>query len=126
MTIQNKFRNYTVEQFIVYITSKNLSKSEFELELNSTIVDQSQKEDILKKVDFAYNRINAPLDLQIRLLLIIFPFGILSVFTNSDRFYDAKAQQKLGFVKKGKQYYDFSILGVLLYISLILVVILFF
>jgi len=124
MTDIDEFKNFSVENFIQYITSKNISKPDVLKDLNSMDFDNSLKQEILQKIDFAYQRIQSQLDSQSKVLLVFFPFGIVNILLNKKGFFDVEEQKRLGFVKKVKQYYDYSIIGILLYIIIILVSIL--
>jgi len=119
--LKEEFINFSVENFVHYIISNNISKQDLESKLNLYTIENKKKEEILKKIRFAYKRMNQPLDTQTKILLIFFPLGIVNIFLNIKGIFDESKQRKLGFVKKVKQFYNYSIIGVIMYTLLIII-----
>jgi hypothetical protein len=126
MIKKDNITNYNVENFIFYIKKDEVEKDTLLSELKKFDLNQDVEKTIAQKIQFAYDRLNSSLDIKICILLIFFPLGIVNLFFNSDGFFNVSEQRNLGYVKKVKQYYQFSFIGVSLYILIILFGLLFF
>ena len=122
--MKEEFINFDVENFVHHIMANEIDKRDLVLELNLLNITKLEKEKILKKIDFAYERISQPLDIQTKILLIFFPLGIVNIFLNLKGIFNVSEQRKWGFVKKVKQYYKYSIIGIITY-TLIIIILLF-
>lgn len=74
------------------------------------------KQQLLQKIDFAIKRVESPLDLDSKLKYLFIPFEIITLYTDPER-KDIDQFKELGFITKIKQYFIFSIIGMVMYIS---------
>lgn len=92
---------------------------------NKKALEDSEFDSINYKINIAYKRIEEPLELELLLYYLVFPFGIINGFLDT-RDENLLQFKKFGYLKKIKQYYLFSLLGCALYIFIpILLIILF-
>ena len=73
---KNEYLQYTVENFIRLITQENLKKDKLITSVKNIDTDEESISKTLQKIDFAYKRINTPLENDIKYLLLVFPFGV--------------------------------------------------
>jgi hypothetical protein len=125
MESKSKYLKYTTENFINLIVEENLKKKDLVKRIENDIAEQDLLKRVLQKVDFAYKRMNEPLENDIKLLLIIFPFGVVNKFSQNSIF-DLGRNKSLGFTKKIKEYQKYSFIGLILYLLIILSIIFFF
>ena len=78
--------------------------------------DPEIKNKLLQKIDIAIDRVIAPLDLESKLRYIFIPFGIVTLYFDPTKG-DLDHFEELGFIKKIKQYYLFSTIGMVMYIA---------
>jgi len=121
----DKYIDYSIEDFINLIVKENLDKQDFINTIENKKIDKHLMTKIIQKINFAYDRIKTPLDNDIRLLLIIFPFGIINKF-NKEPFFDIEHSRKLGFIKKIEEYKKYSSIGLIFYTVLFISAVIFF
>jgi len=125
MQANHKYTEYSIENFVHLIVQEELKKEELVAKIKNTNADKELISKILQKVDFAYKRIDEPLENDVKYLLLIFPFGIVNRF-NLSGFFDATENRRLGFVKKIKEYNKYSFIGLIIYAVIIISAIVFF
>ena len=125
MQINHEYTEYSIENFIHLIIQKDIKKEELVSKIKNTDINEELILKTLQKVDFAYKRIDEPLENNVKYLLLIFPFGIVNRF-NLAGFFDVKENKRLGFVKKIKEYNKYSFIGLILYGTIIILAIVFF
>lgn len=96
-----------------YLSTLKSNRKQIE---NASDLKPEVKEKLLQKVDFAIKRVQAPLDFESKLKYIFIPFEIITLYFDSSKG-DIDEFQELGFVKKTKQYYLFSTIGMVMYIA---------
>lgn len=122
MQVNSKYTEYTIENFINLITQQKLGKEELIVRVKNIDADKEVISKTIQKINFAYRRIEEPLENDVKYLLLIFPFGIVNRF-NLTGFFDVEENKRLGFVKKIKEYYKYSSIGLILYITIIVLAI---
>ena len=125
MQDNHKYIEYKIENFIHLIVQEKIKKEDLVLKIKNIDTKEELISKALQKVDFAYKRINEPLENDIKYLLIIFPFGIVNRF-NQNGFFDVEENRRLGFVEKIKEYKKYSFIGLILYAIIIILAITFF
>jgi hypothetical protein len=96
-----------------YLKNLNLYKAK----LLKEDLDSLKKEKQIQKIDFAIKRIKTPLDKWKKLKYIFIPFGIITIFPKTGQLeYDQF--EKYGFIQKEKEWYIFSIIGFIMYITI--------
>lgn len=121
---KDEYLKYTVENFILLITQKNLQKDKLIVSIKKIDADEELILKALQKIDFAYKRISTPLEKDIKYLLLIFPFGVVNKF-NPKGFFSVEENKRLGFVKKVKEYIMYSFIGLTLYAIFITLAVIF-
>ena len=117
MTFINRLKKYTIEELIEYISSNNYEEEFIAKKITKSIIVLSEQEELLNKIAIAYKRINEPLELELVLFYLFFPFGFVNSFSdrsdeNIERF------KRFLFLRKIKEYYVYSIIGLVTYIIL--------
>lgn len=125
MQVNHKYTKYSIEEFVHLIVQKELKKEELVSKIKNTNADKESISKTLQKVDFAYKRIDEPLENDIKYLLLIFPYGIVNRFNLRGSF-DATENKRLGFVRKIKEYNKYSFIGLILYAIIIILAIILF
>ncbi len=123
MQVDSKYSEYTIENFIHIIVQENLKKEELVARIRNTDTNEELCNKTLQKVDFAYKRIEKPLENNIKILSFIFPFSIID---GHKSFFNVEENRKLGFVRKIKEYHKYSFIGLIIYVTIIILVIIFF
>ncbi len=110
-----KLKNYTVEQIIDFIDNNKLSKDRLLEKIDTSSLSFEDKEQLTKKINTAYSRINEPLELSLKLFYLISPFGITSGFSKTK---DINLQrfEEYRYLKKINTYYRLSTIGMISYI----------
>lgn len=119
------FLEYTVENFVHFIFEKNISERQLIQKIRSIDASDEKLSKVLQNVGFAYARINEPLDNSTRVLLVIIPFGIINFFLN-DGFFNAEEHRKLGYIRKVREYFKYSLYGLFFYALILITSLLFF
>ena len=125
MQVGHKFTEYSIENFIHLIIEEHVKKEELVAKIRNINANKELISKTLQKVDFAYKRIDKPLENDVKFYLLIFPFGIVNRF-DSTGFFDTRENRRLGFVKKVKEFYMYSFIGVLLYAIIVILIIFIF
>ncbi len=110
-------KHYTTEELIAYIHDNNISYGLMKslIQKNKKTLESKEFISVNYKINIAYKRIEEPLELELLLYYLVFPFGIINGFldTRDENFLRFK---KFGYLKKIKQYYLLSLMGSALYI----------
>ncbi len=110
-----KLKAYNVEQTIDFIDINKLSKDRLLKKINMSNLSLEDKELLTKKINTSYNRINEPLELSLKIFYLISPFGITSGFLK-EKDINLQRFEEYRYLKKIKDYYTFSIIGMVSYI----------
>jgi len=124
--MNRRLLGYNKEQLIEHVILNDIKKEDIIKYVESNLIDEKEKEALLVKIDEAYTRINIPLDLDSKILFLLFPFGIVSAFTDSHTD-EIERYREYGNVQKIKDYRRYSLFGILMYVTLpLLIKLLFF
>lgn len=118
--MRKKIFEYKIDDLVSYIISNRIDKDKILKFAEENIESTEQLELFKQNVDFAYNRMEASLDINSIIFFIIFPFGIVSMF-DSSKTYDVEEYRKYGYLKKVREVYKYSLLGVLMYFSAVII-----
>ena len=122
-SLQKRIETYSIEQLVDYIKSNHLKPEVLIQALESMEVSEQKKGNLSLKIKRSFNRMNEPLELKFKLFFLFFPFGIINSFT-PDHEADLKRFKDYRFLKKVKQSYRYSTIGMLTYMLLGKIVIL--
>ena len=103
-----------VDDIAKLILEENLDENYFVQKARDFYPDRSISDSIVQRINFAYNRISKPLDLEEKILFLIFPFGVVNRLYEND-FFDTQKELSLGFKRRVDEYYLFSLIGIVIY-----------
>ena len=111
----DKLNEYSVEQLIDYISNNHITREKISNKIDNSSLSDQDKEELLKKINRAYGRINESLELSLKIYYFFVPFGITYILSKSE---DVNLQRfkKYGYLRKIKTCYKLSILGLVSYI----------
>lgn len=111
----DKLNEYSVEQLIDYISNNHITRDKISNKIDNSSLSDQDKEELLKKINRAYGRINEPLELSLKIYYFFVPFGITYILSKSE---DVNLQrfEKYQYLRKIKSYYRVSIIGFITYI----------
>ena len=84
-------------------------------------LSEKEKKAILTKINMAYKRFEEPLELSLKAFYLIAPFGLVNILTTNSEDSNLKRFQKNKYLKKIKQYYTFSAIGIIAYILIAII-----
>ncbi len=114
MTFINRLKKYTIEELIEHISSNNYEKEFIANKIMKSTIVLSEQEELLNKIAIAYKRINEPLELELVLFYLFFPFGFVNSFSDTDD-ENIERFKRFLFLRKIKEYYVYSIIGLVTY-----------
>ncbi len=113
---------HKIEDVIPIIENENLTKREIQIRISKSKLQKEDKVKVQQKIDFAFKRISEPLDLQMKIICFLIPFGLVTRI-GSNNIFDVNHHRKLGFKKKVRDFYSYSFLGFLTYLFIIIILI---
>jgi benzoyl-CoA reductase/2-hydroxyglutaryl-CoA dehydratase subunit BcrC/BadD/HgdB len=113
--MDNKFDDFSVEYFVTELTRKKVSKEY----LYKSVEKFNNPEELKRRIDYAINRIEKPLDFSDRILYFLVPFGLFHRLGPNS--YDNEMTEKFeqGFIRQEKERLLYSLLGVFFYTVII-------
>jgi hypothetical protein len=117
----DKIKNYTIEELIEYIDSKNLEKKVFFNAIKKNNLKPQQLDKLRFNINTSFKRINEPLELELKFFYFFIPFGIVNTFLASHDM-DIKRFEKFKFLRKIKQYHFYSLIGSITYITIAIII----
>lgn len=123
---------FEVEDLAHLIISKQYDLNSLKSHISRLDLSSEEKNRLLMRTDWAYDRIHRPLDITETIFLILIPFGHLNTWRLKYLFkirpledsdiLNVKEQRRLGFKRKVDEFYIYSIIGVLTYLAIILII----
>lgn len=109
-----KIKEFSVEEFIDYIDYNKIDKQTITELIKENYLTDIDLKKLIYNVNISYERLNKPLELELKIFYLFFPFGIVNAFL-SDHDEDIKRFEEFRFIKKIKQYYLYSFIGSITY-----------
>jgi len=113
--------SFSVEDFAHLIWKKKIKQSFLVDRLDSSRMEKKTIDSCRQKIEFAYQRLSKPLELQEKLLLMVFPFGTVNRLYENN-FFDVNEEKRLGFKKRVEDYSIYSLTGLVIYIWIPIVI----
>lgn len=110
----SKIKEFSVEEFIDYIDYNKIDKQTITELIKENYLTDIDLKKLIYNVNISYERLNKPLELELKIFYLFFPFGIVNAFL-SDHDEDIKRFEEFRFIKKIKQYYLCSFIGSITY-----------
>ncbi|SEE29611.1 hypothetical protein SAMN04487765_2044 [Tenacibaculum sp. MAR_2010_89] len=110
----SKIKEFSVEEFIDYIDYNKIDKQTITELIKENYLTDIDLKKLIYNVNISYERLNKPLELELKIFYLFFPFGIVNAFL-SDHDEDIKRFEEFRFIKKIKQYYLYSFIGSITY-----------
>jgi len=114
----SKLTEYSIEDIVKYINEKKIDESSYLSIVEELNLTQQDKDKLLQKFKFAFERKNLSLTTGEKLLFFFIPYGILDDFIRKNLFHNNEDNFKKGYFRKQKQIAFFSTLGIIFYIVL--------
>ena len=109
------YTEFSNDDFIQLIIQKKINKKELISSIKTEIKNTELLESVNEKIDFAYKRINEPLELSLKFFYFIIPFGVINMFLNREDINFSRFK-KYHYIKKIKDRYKYSSIGFIIYI----------
>lgn len=117
----DNIQDVSVEEFAHQMIIKKETYQSLTNKINKADLSEAIKETAMKRLRFAKERIEKPLDIDQTILFIIFPFGMINRL-NQGVYFDAQKELEMGYLKKVKEFRTYSFLGIVFYVVLILMI----
>lgn len=111
----NKIKKFSVEELIDYIHYKKIEKHKIIESLKEACLTDIDLKKLTYNINISYERLNKPLELELRIFYLFISFGIVNAFL-PDHDDNIKRFEKFRFIKKIKQYYLYSFIGSIAYL----------
>lgn len=110
--------NDTIERIIKNARPNYIDNlSQLKKEVIDSELDNLEKKKLVQNIDFAIERIKAPLEISLRIKYLIFPFGIISYYTDPEKT-DYEKFDEFGYIRKEKESILLSVIGFFIYIAI--------
>ncbi len=115
--LQRKIESYSIEQLVSLIRFTGYKEPKLLLIIDDFSINNDEKEQLSIKVKRAFNRFNEPLESNLKIFYLIFPFGIINAIAPS---YDSdlKRFKEFGYFRKEVTLIRYSLIGVALYLTI--------
>ena len=114
LNFTDRLTNFTIEELIEYLSSNYYEKEIIDKKITESNLTITEQEKLLNKITRAYHRIKEPLELDLVLFYVFFPLGYVNSFSETED-ENFKRFKKFRYLRKIKEYYIFSVIGIIIY-----------